>query len=96
VKSLQTLIAEASQLENFVAKKFKKGPEFVLPMTVTADGGDDIPPPRITRQFMAASIEEFRDARAFGPLALPSLRVRRVRNPPRAFVAPRQKKDEDF
>jgi hypothetical protein len=93
VKSLQALLAEESQFEKFVARKFKKGPEFVLPMTVTTDGGDDIPPTGKSRIFLG--VQEFRDRNSFGPLPLPTLKARPVRNPPRAFVA-RRKKDGDL
>jgi hypothetical protein len=94
VRTLQGMVAEDGQLPNFVARKFKKGPEFVLPMTVTLDGGDDIPPAGKTRFFLTGTMHSFREAKTFGPLPLPALKVRHVRNPPRAYVPPPPKEDD--
>jgi hypothetical protein len=94
VKRLQVMVAEDGQLPNFVARKFKKGLEFVLPMTVTLDGGEDIPPAGKTRFFLGKIMHSFREARAFGPLPLPALKVRHIRNPPRAYEPPPPKEDD--
>jgi hypothetical protein len=87
VECLKRVLEEEARLEAFVARKFKKPVEIVLPMTVTLDGGDDIPPSGKTR-IGIGKISRLREANETGPLALPKLRVRPAKIP-RAYVPPK-------
>jgi hypothetical protein len=86
------MIEEDAELANFAARKFKKVPEFVLPMTVTVDGGEDIPPAGKSL-YISDSISRYREVAAFGPLSLHVLRIRQVRHPPRALIGRRPKSE---
>jgi hypothetical protein len=91
VAALRRIIEEDLEPENFVSRKFKKGPDFVLPLTVTVSGGEDIPPTGQSRFLLGDSISRFRESNAFGPLPLPALKVKKVKHPPKAVTAVRPK-----
>ena len=79
--AVEGLIAGDGDFNRFVARKFRKSAEIVLPKTVTIAGGQDIP---VAGQGHESKIDtkDFHDFRAktiATPLALPPLKVKRVR-----------------
>jgi uncharacterized protein (UPF0332 family) len=91
VNVLKRLLEEDTQLSNFTARKYKRPPEIVLPLTVTVDGGEDVPPGGTTASVLGDSISRYREVNAFGPLSLPVLKIKRLRHAPRAVVVPKPK-----
>ena len=98
VESLQRILEEEGKIENFVAKKFKHGPEMVLPLSVTCAGGDDIPTMGKTRmeQKTESVWVRFRGTTNVPALSLPPLKFKKIRNKPKAFIEVKKKEKVDF
>ena len=98
VDNIQYLIDEEGDNENFCALKFKKPADIILPMTVTINGGTDIPTSGKTRAAMGdnGKMSKFRDTNNFPPLQLPPLKAKKVKNRPKAFSKPKPKKRDTF
>ena len=98
VESLKRILEEEGDLANFVAKKFKKGPEMILPLSATCDGGEDIPTMGKTRKEQGSTSAwiRFREAGGVKALSLPPLKFKKIRNKPRAFVEVKKKERVDL
>ena len=98
VESLKRILEEEGDLANFVAKKFKKGPEMILPLSATCDGGEDIPTMGKTRKEQGSTSVwiRFREAGGVTALSLPPLKFKKIRNKPRAYVEVKKKEKVDL
>lgn len=99
LNTLKKLLEDESNMDIFTAKRLKKGADFVLPMSASMRGGDDIPTAGKTKQANGddGAMARFRESNAFPGLSLPPLPVRRLRRKPRAFVAAKREKPKiDF
>lgn len=85
VKATQIILDEEGNYTNFVHRKFKKPVEKVLPMTVTLNGGSDIPTSGKTRVTLGdnGKFTIFKQTPIGTPLPLPPLKVRKMKNPAR-------------
>lgn len=83
LQALENVYAEESDYNKFVARKFKKSADFVLPMTCTLDGGSDIPPSGKSRVVTrdTENIMKVRAANVASPLKLPPLKFKKMKKP---------------
>jgi hypothetical protein len=87
VDVIRIMIDEDQDIEAFVARKFKKPMSFVLPLTCTLEGGEDIPLCGGTRIGGSRKMHAFRETTELTPLTLPKLKARPAKMP-RAYVPP--------
>ena len=79
--AVEGLIAGEGDYDRFVARKFRKSAEVVLPKTVTMSGGADIPVAGRGHESKVDTkeVNEFRAKTIATPLMLPPLKVKRLR-----------------
>lgn len=92
-------LEDVKDRNKFVARNFKKGTDVVLPMTVTLNGGDDIPPAGKTRIVCGnnGNKDRFRQMNHYPPHQLPNLSAKNLKKRPRAYnsvLSARKKKPE--
>ena len=79
IKAIENELIEESSFNNFCAKKFKKSSDIIVPMTVTLNGGVDLPTAgklRVTNR-NTGKIMEYRESSIFTPLPLPTLKFKK-------------------
>jgi len=85
VNSITNLLEEEGSFANFCARKFKKPVDVVVPMSVTINGGTDLPTAGRSRVAVknTGKIMEFRESSVFSPLPLPTLKIKKRKSPER-------------
>lgn len=96
-QAVEGMVAEDGDYNNFCAKKFKKSAEVIVPMTVTMNGGSDIPVAGKARASMrdVDNLQTFRSSSVAAPLVLPPLQVKRLRKTKRLNESEEGKKKRD-
>jgi hypothetical protein len=80
IQALRQVLDDEGNYDNFVARKFKKPADIVVAMSVTANGGMDLPPNG--QQGTARereNLRRFREVSVATPLNLPPLSVKKTR-----------------
>lgn len=77
IKTLEKMVEESSDFDKFCAKKFKKGADFVVPMSATINGGTDIPTCGKMRAMPRNKniLKSFRESVVSSPLQLPGVKM---------------------
>lgn len=93
ISNLQFKLNEEGNYNNFCALKFKKSSDVVLPMTVTMEGGNDIPTAGKVRLTCGdnGEMQRFRQLNSFPPLQLPTLQASKIKHRPKAIITKKKK-----
>ncbi|EAY16958.1 hypothetical protein TVAG_280740 [Trichomonas vaginalis G3] len=98
IATYERIINDDKDIDKFCARKFKRNADVVVPMTVTANGGDDIPTNGKVRAtpINLNGIMSFREAPVASPLQLPTLKIKKTSRKARVKKLTNTKGDTSF
>ena len=81
IQTAKQILDDEADLDRFIAKKFKRAPNQVLPMSYLKPGADELPPLAISSKRSQSQMEESRltaNNNSIAPLQLPPLKVKPI------------------